>query len=493
MKLKVKSDNWSAGLPVAMLQKKTAEKIGVHTKERLFLQTTKKDFREISSIVDIVDKGLKEDEIKISLEIKERLNLKEGDFLEVRLSRPPKSLNFIKEKLNNQILSKAKINKIISDVVENRLSEAEIALFISAIYEHGMNFEETIFLIKAFLSSGKVLSLKNKYVVDKHSIGGIPGNRTTPIVVSICATAGLTFPKYSSRAITSATGTADVMETLTKVDFSIEKLKKIIQKTGACLVWGGGLGIVPADSKIISIEKQLKIDSEALLLASIMSKKLAAGSKYILIDIPYGKQAKVTKQKALKLKEKFEKLGRHFKLKLKAILTNGSQPIGNGIGSVLEMRDVLEVLDPDKQGPKDLEKKSLMLAGEILELTKKAKSVKGHVLAKEILDSGKAFNKFKEIISAQGGKVVELGVAKYKKVIYSKKNGKILEIKNQALASLARFAGCPLDKYAGIYLHHHLGDKVNIGSRLITLYAESKSRLNQVAGSYKEKDIFKIR
>lgn len=493
MKLKINSSNWSAGLPVVMLRKKTAEKLGVHTKERLFMQTTKKDFREISAVLDIVDKGLKEDEIKISLEIKKRLNVKAGEILEVKLSRPPKSLNFIKEKLNNKLLSEIKIKKIIHDIVENRLSEVEIALFISAIYEHGMNFQETISLIKAILSTGNTFSLKNKYIVDKHSIGGIPGNRTTPIVVAICAATGLTFPKSSSRAITSAAGTADVVETLARVDFPIEKVKKIIQKIGACLVWGGGLGMVPADSKIISIEKQLKIDSEALLLASIMSKKLAVGSKYVLIDIPYGKNAKVTKQKALKLKKRFEKLGKHFKLKLKVVLTKGSQPIGSGVGSVLEMIDVIGVLDPSKNGPKDLQEKSLDLAGEIFELTKKSKRGKGYKLAEEILNSGKAFDKFKEIIKAQEGKIIELKPSKHSKIILSKRKGKIKEIYNKKLASLAKFAGCPLDKYAGVYLHKRVGDKVKRGDKLITLYTESKSRLKQVVNYYKEKDIFNIR
>jgi len=493
MRLRITSSNWSAGLPVVMLRKKTAEKLGIHTKERLFMQTTKKDFREISAVLDIVERGFKEDEIKISLEVKKRLNVKAGDFLEAKLSRPPKSLNFIKEKLNNKTLPKQKIYKIIHDIVENRLSEAEIALFISAIHEDGMNFKETIFLIKAILASGNTFSLKNKYIVDKHSIGGIPGNRTTPIVVSICASAGLILPKTLSRAITSAAGTADVVETLAKVDFPIEKVKKIIQKIGACLVWGGGLGMVPADSKIISIEKQLKIDSESLLVASIMSKKLAVGSKYILIDVPYGKNAKVTKQKALKLKKRFEKLGKYFKLKLKVVLTKGSQPIGNGVGSVLEMIDVVNILDPIKKGPKDLQEKSLNLAGELLELTKKAKKGKGYGFAKKILDSGKAFDKFKEIIKAQEGKVVELKPSKYNKTINSKTKGKIKEIYNNKLASLAKFAGCPIDKYAGVYLHHNVGEKVDKKTPLITIYTESKSRLKQVVNYYKEKDIFKIR
>ena len=493
MKLKIKASNWSAGLPVVMINKKTAEKIGVHTKERLFIQTTSKPQKEISAILDIVTYGLKENEINISLEVKKRLKVKAGEKIEVNFSRPPKSLEFIKEKLNNKILSEEKIKKIILDIVENRLSEAEIALFISAVYKNAMNFKEKISLIKAILSSGKTFSLKNKYIVDKHSIGGIPGNRTTPLVVAICAAAGLTMPKSSSRAITSAAGTADVIETIAKVEFSIDKVKEIVQKTNACMVWGGALGMVPADSKIISVEKQLKIDSEALLLSSIMAKKLAVSSKYILIDIPYGKNAKVSKQKALKLKEKFEELGKYFKLKLKVVLTKGHEPIGNGVGPVLELRDILDILDSDKQGPKDLEKKSLFLAGEIFELTKKVKKGKGYELAKKILDSGKAFDKFKEIIKAQGGKVRGLELSKHKKIIYSSKKGIVKEINNKKVNSLARVAGCPVDKYAGIYLHHHVGDKLNKGSRLITLYAESKSRLNEAFKFYKEKEIFNIR
>ena len=291
-------------------------------------------------------------------------------------------------------------DRIISDIVTNSLSEAEIALFVSAMYKEGMNMKETIYLIKAILKSGKSLKLKlkNKKIADKHSIGGIPGNRTTPLIVSICAASGLVIPKSSSRAITTAAGTADVVETIAKVEFSMKELEKIVKKVGACLIWGGSLEIVPADEKIISIEKMLNIDPEAQLLASIMSKKLALGAKYILIDIPYGKTAKVTKKKALDLKKKFEYLGKHFKKKLKVVLTKGGQPIGNGIGPVLEMKDILKILKHSEDRPLDLENKSVFLAGCLLEMTGKADKGKGIVLAKQILGSGKAFEKFKEII-----------------------------------------------------------------------------------------------
>ena len=303
--LKTKFLKWSTGFPVAMLNQNTASKIGVHTGDRILIKTLSKHSKEVSTITNTIIKLVKKDEIVVSSELKKRLSLRVGQKVEISLAFAPKSLSFIKKKLNKQALSKKEINGIIKDIVNNSLSESEIALFISAVYKQGMSMKETIFLIDAILNSGNKLNLKNGFIVDKHSIGGIPGNRTTPIVVSICAAAGLIIPKSSSRAITSAAGTVDVIETIANVEFSMKDVKKIVKKTNACMVWGGALGMVPADSKIIGIEKELKIDPEAQLLASIISKKLAVGSKYILVDIPYGKTAKVNKQQALKLKLKF--------------------------------------------------------------------------------------------------------------------------------------------------------------------------------------------
>jgi len=484
MKLKIRFLKWSAGLPVAMLNVKTANGMGIHTNDRISIKTLSKKAQEVSAIIDTIDRIVKEDEIVVSSELKKRLGLRTRQKVDVNLAPKSKSIVFIKKKLNKKQLSQKEISEIIKEVVNNSLSEAEIALFISAMYKHGMNFKETTYLINAILKSGNKLSLKNKFVVDKHSVGGIPGNRTTLIVVPICAASGLIIPKTSSRAITSAAGTADVVETIARVEFSINELKKIVKKTNGCIIWGGALGIVPADSKIIQIEKKLKIDSEAQLLASIMSKKLAMGSKYILIDIPYGKSAKVNKTKALVLKKKFEKLGKHYDKKLRVVLTNGSEPIGNGVGPALELIDLINILDPNKEGPRDLEKKSLFLAGEILEMTGKAKKGKGVKMAIEILSSGLAFKKFKEIIKAQKGALKKLPLAKFKKNILAKKRGIIIEIDNKKINLLARVAGCPIDKSSGLYLYNHVGFKVKKGDKLLTIYAESKSRLTHAIKFY---------
>jgi putative thymidine phosphorylase len=492
LELKIKLLKWSAGFPVAMLNENTAEVIGVKIKGRILIKTLSRNTKSVSAIIDTTKTLVKENEIAISSELKERLSLKEGQKVDVDLSPSPQSMIFIKKKLNKGALSQSQINEIIKDIVDNSLSEAEIALFVSSMYENGMNMTETIYLIKSILHSGRILKLKlkNKLIVDKHSIGGIPGNRTTPILVSICAAAGLIVPKSSSRAITTPAGTADVMETVANVEFSINELEKIVEKAGACLIWGGSLEIVPADEKIIQIEKQLNIDPEAQLLASIMSKKLASGAKYILIDIPYGKNAKVKKEKALHLKRKFEFLGKHFKKVLKVVLTKGDEPIGNGIGPSLEIMDIMQVLGRCEGRPLDLEKKSVFLAGHLLEMTGKAKKGKGIELAEQILDSGSALNKFKEIIKAQKGNLNRAKFAKFKKEIFMQKNGKIKDIDNKKITLLARIAGCPMDKSAGLYLYKHMGDRLKKGEHLLTIYAESKPRLQEaISFFYSQKPI----
>ena len=486
MKLKIKFLDWSAGLPVAMLDKRTAQKLGVHLKDRVLIKTSQRDKKEFSTIVDTVEKLIKPNEIAVSSEIKEILDLKSNQRVDVSLAETPNSLEYIKKKINHKKFTREETFEIIEDIVNNSLSEAEIALFISAMYEQGMTFYETVDLIDAILASGHKLKLKKRYVADKHCIGGIPGNRTTPIVVSICAAAGLTMPKNSSRAITSAAGTADVIETVAEVTFDMQKVEDIVNRTNACLVWGGALGMVPADSKIIQVEKMLKIDPQAQLLASVMAKKLAVGSTHILIDLPYGKTAKVKKDRALRLKKQFEKLANSFGVELKCVLTDGSQPIGNGVGPVLEMMDIIDILDPRKQGPHDLEEKSLFLAGELFEMTGKAQKGKGKEMARQILYSGKAFDKFKEIIKAQKGNLNKLKGPKLKKNIIASHNLKIKEMDNKKINTLARIAGCPVDKFAGIYLHAHVGDKIKEKEPIITLYSENKHRLNAALKYYKK-------
>ncbi len=494
MKLKSKSIDWKAGFPVVMLSKKIATIIGVQTREMVLIKTVSKHPRNATAIIDILGRAGNKNEIIVSSEVKQRLCLRKGQVVDVNIAPVPQSVNLIKKKLNNKRLSKEEIGLIVKDVVTDKLSEAEIALFVAAMYERGMDMKETVYLIDAILKSGNRLYLKKDLVVDKHCVGGVAGNRTTPLVVSICAAAGLTFPKTSSRAITSADGTADVMEAVARVDFTIQELRQILKKVNAFIVWGGAIGVVPADSKIIKVEKSLNVDPKAQLLASILAKKFAVGSKYILIDIPYGKTAKIlTKRRAESLERKFKTLGKYFHKEIRVVLTDGRQPIGNGVGPCLELMDILKILDPAERGPEDLEKKACFLAGEILEMVGKAKRGHGSEMAERILYSGKALEKFKEIVAAQQGSLKRIRYAKFKKDIHAPRSGKITEINNKKINQLGRVAGSPVDKPAGLYLYFHVGDRVKKGEKLITLYAETKDRLRDAIKFYKRSQPIKFK
>jgi AMP phosphorylase len=475
MRLKIRNLEIEAGRPVAFINKEAAHKLHVHTDERVSILFER---GKIVAVVDIVEDFLKSNEIFLSEDITNFLNVKPGEYVDVNLVLPSEAVHLILKKLNGNVLTKKEIYTIIQAIVNNTLDEAEIAYFVSAVYENGMSLQETIDLTEAMYKTGNVLNWHTQKIVDKHCIGGIAGNRTTPIVVSICSSAGLVMPKTSSRAITSASGTADVIETISKVDFSANELRRIVKKIGACLAWGGSLGFSPADDKLIRVERLLGVDPESQLIASILSKKLAVGSKYVLIDIPYGEGAKVSKQKALRLKKKFLTIGKHFGLKMNIILTLGDEPIGNGIGPILEMRDVLRVLKRESP-PKDLENKSLFLSSLILEMTGKAKKGQGLKLAKSLLDSKKAYHQFRKIITAQGEKKVTLRPANLSFNLKSSRNGKIISIDNREINTLARILGCPVDISSGIYLHKHRYEKVNEGEIILTLFSESEQKLEE--------------
>lgn len=485
MKLKIKNFNWLAGRPVVIINDNAAKKLNVFVDDRVAISNSKK----VYAVVDIFPKLVKDNEIGLSQELSKILKLKNKSIVEVSSSELSDASFLIKKKLNGEKLNKKELTYLISEIVHNNLTEAEIAFFTAAEKLNGMNDDEVTNLTRAMAKTGAKLKFKGKYIADKHCIGGIAGNRTTPIVVAICAVAGLTLPKTSSRAITSASGTADVIETISNVEISLKEIVQIVKKTGACLAWGGSLGLAPSDDKIIQVERLLNLDIEPQLIASILSKKIAAGSKYILIDIPYGKSSKVeTLPKAKKLGTKFKKIGTKFNLKIKVVYTKGSEPIGNGFGPVLEMLDVLSVLKNSQELPKDLKEKSIFLSAELMQLCgiKNAK-----IKAREILESGKAYEKFKEIINAQNKskdfdkKIKKLSLAKIKKIIRSKSNGRITQIDNNKINSLCRILGTPETISSGVYLHKHVG-KVKKSEPIITLYTESKSKMKDALKFIKE-------
>lgn len=493
MKLKVKNLNWLAGRPVVILGKETAKKLNVHVNDRIYLSAG--GDKKAYAVVDIFSKMLSVDEIGLSAEISQILNTRSGKEIEVGTAEMFSGAMLIKKKMSGEHLTEEEVKSLVTEITNNNLTEAEIAYFVSAEKIKGMSLKEIVYLIKAMIKTGKKLNFHEKIVADKHCIGGIAGNRTTPIIVAICASAGLKMPKSSSRAITSASGTADVIETIANVELSLDEIRSVVNKTGGCLVWGGALGIAPSDDKIIRVERVLNLDVEPQLLASILAKKIAAGANRILIDIPFGGGKMKTKKDAISLGEKFKKIAKYFNIKVLPVYTLGDQPIGRGFGPVLEMRDVLSVLKNEPNCPHDLKKKSLLLAEKLMTLCGiKNASQK----AKEILESGKAYEKFKEIINAQNkskdfdARVSKLKIAKLTKSIYAEKSGEIIEINNQGINSVCRILGTPETISAGVYLHKHLG-KIKKGDLLLSLYSESEERLEDASTFIKEFNPIKIK
>ena len=366
MKLKVKDLDLSTGGPlVAVLNDEDARKLGLYASDRIVI---KKGKREISVLVNIAENHgkVRTGCIGIFEEVMKELKLKNNNLVSIYVDNKPESLQYVKMKLDGKELNKEEMERIVSDVVGNKLSEVEIGFFVSGCYKYDLTINEVNHLTRAIVGNSKTIKFKGK-VVDKHSTGGIPGNRTTMIVIPIVAAAGLTIPKTSSRAITSPSGTADVMEVLAPVNLARGEIINVVKKTNGCMVWGGALDLASADDKIIKIERTLSLDPEGMLLSSIMAKKKAVGADYVLIDIPVGKEAKIkTKKDAKRLKKKFIKLGKKLNIKVKVMISNGEQPVGNGIGPALEARDVMGVLAGD--GPLDLKEKGIKMAGIILSM-----------------------------------------------------------------------------------------------------------------------------
>lgn len=471
MRFKIKEVGAAASLKGIVLSESSAQALGVFFGDLVQLKQDRK-LIDLISLQGNIHQGY----VGVPKDILESYALDISRPVTLARCDEPNSLKFILKKLKGNRLSQSEFSAIVDDITSGALSESAIAYFVSAMARNGMSVQETLSLTKAMAYSGDRLKWGFKVIGDKHCVGGIPGNRTTPIVVAICAAAGLPMPKTSSRAITSAAGTADSMEVLTKVALPTSRLKEIVRETNACLAWGGALGLAPADDLLIHVEKQLNLDPTSQIVASILSKKIAAGSTHILIDIPAGKNAKVSMREAKELQRLFKIVGSKFNLKIKSIITDGTKPIGQGVGPVLEIRDVLAVLQQTRI-IKDLEDKSIFLAGELLELAGKAAKGKGSALARETLKSGSAFMKFQEIIAAQGAvKNPNLAPGPLLREIAAPRSGK-LAWHNQAINNLAKSLGCPEKNRAGVFLSLPQGSKVNKGDTIMVLYASDRADL----------------
>jgi thymidine phosphorylase len=452
------------------------------------------DGRSIVATLNTIESGLlSSSEASLSHYAWNLLAAKEGDRVSVTHPKPLDSLSYIRSKIYGNELKAPETKRIIEDILSGQLSDINIAMFIAASAGNKLSSKEIYDLTKAMVDTGQRLSWDSPLVVDKHSVGGLPGNRTTPIVVAIVAAYGLVIPKTSSRAITSPSGTADTMEVFAPVNLDINKMKKVVEQENGCIVWGGSMSLSPADDLLIRIERTADLDSEGQMVASILSKKIAAGSNRIVIDMPIGTTAKVRSlQAADTLKNYLELIAKEFAIETRIHFSDGSQPVGRGIGPALEALDVIAVLMRDKSAPKDLRTRSLAIAAQILEFSPQVNSGEGIKIATEILDSGKALTKFTAICKAQGG-MHDIPTASFIHTVESNKSGKVVNIDNRHIARVAKLAGAPHSKAAGVELLAHLNTDVIRAQPLFKIHAETKGELNYALEFLKQDhEIFQI-
>lgn len=452
-----------------------AKSEGLASRARVLLRCDGRDV--IATLYEVDNDWLGPHEAGLSEATWRRLQADDGDEIVVRHPPSLDSLAEVRRRIYGGRLDDDAFNAIITDIVEGRYADIHLATFIAACSAFPLDVAEITHLTGAMVRAGERVTWDAPMVLDKHCVGGLPGNRTTPIVVAIAAAAGLIMPKTSSRAITSPSGTADAMETLARVDLNLAQMRDVVEREGACIAWGGAMRLSPADDVLIRIERALDIDTEGQLIASVLSKKIAAGATHVVLELPVGPTAKIRTQEAAQtLMTHMGAVAETFGLKARFVLSDGSQPVGRGIGPALEARDVLAVLDNAPEAPKDLRARALAIAAAVLELGAVAPAGAGLGQAERILSDGRARAKFDRICEAQGG-VRGPPEAPLKQAWNAPRSGVLTHINNRKLSRLAKLAGAPDDKAAGVELNVRLGDQVVAGRPLLLVHAEAPGEL----------------
>ena len=473
MKLRIKEVDVLAAHARAMLNTEDAIELGVKEGERILLSGK----RPLAVLLNISDTLVKKGEIMIATKILGQIGAAEGDEINVTYSPVPESVKSIRKKMDDQKLTKEEIDGVVRDILESKLSDIEVSAWLTSLYINGMDIEEIAHFTNSMVDTGERIRFERTPVFDFHSIGGVPGNKVTPIVVSIVAAAGLMIPKTSSRAISSACGTSDFVETFCNIEMEAEQLKEISERVGGVLAWGGSMNLAPVDDMVIRVENPLGINPRAQMLASIMSKKLAMGATHLLMDIPTGPGTKVpTIEMARAYVRDFMELGEKLGIQVECAITYGDQPVGSAIGPILEAKECIRVLEGSKH-PASVIEKACGLAGIILEM---GGIPNGTQEAHRILESGEALKKFREIVAAQGGNpnitADDLKEGKYKLQVLSTVSGYVHSIDNKELVQIARAAGAPSDKGAGLLIFKKKGQYVKSGDVLMEIYADVESK-----------------
>ncbi|WZL74921.1 pyrimidine-nucleoside phosphorylase [Clostridiaceae bacterium 35-E11] len=403
--------------------------------------------------------------------------------------------DMIYKKREGQELTQEEINFFINQYTEGSIPDYQVSAMLMAIYFRGMSKKETYYLTEAMRFSGDVIDLSEieGIKVDKHSTGGV-GDTTTLVVGPLVASCGVPVAKMSGRGLGHTGGTIDKLESIPgfHVELSIEQFIHTVNRVKLAVVGQSG-HLAPADKKLYALrDVTATVDNIELIASSIMSKKLAAGSNAIILDVKIGNGAFMkTLDEGIKLAKEMVNIGNYANRETIALLTSMEQPLGNAVGNALEVKEAIDTLN--NNGPEDLEELCIHLASYMLLMSKKTNSIdEGIKITTQKLKSGEAFAKFKEFIQAQGGDIsviddtTKLPQAKYITKIKSISAGYIQGIKTNeiGLAALTLGAGrenkaASIDLSAGLQMHKKIGDQVSIGDTIATIHTNKKESIEQ--------------
>ncbi|MGA1872338.1 MAG: AMP phosphorylase [Thermoplasmatota archaeon] len=460
-----------------ILNRQDAVGLGLRSLDRVKVSSGE---NSIIAIVEITDSVVRPNDLGILKKGRGSLGVSEDDQVRLVPVTRPRSIEIIKKRLDRVELTKEEINILTEEITNHRLSDVELSAFVTSTYMNPLTGREIKDLTLAMVDNGETIDLDVEPIFDFHSVGGVPGNKVTLLVVPIVAAAGLYIPKTCSRAISSAGGTADILETVANVTLPGWKIKEIAETTGGTIAWGGGVNIAPADDIIIRAEYPLSIDPYSQVIASVLAKKKAVGADHLLMDIPTGPQTKVTSvDLARKYARDFMDIGEQIGINVQCAITFGGQPVGRNIGPALECMEAIQILEGDPPSSSAIEK-ATSLAGIILEMSGYAGD--GKEKADELLKSGEALRKFREIIEAQGTEIKDITskdvpIGKYSADILSAQRGYVSSIHNKKLVRIARAAGCPHDKLGGIILEKKNGHQVDRGDVLFRIFSSNEQKL----------------
>ncbi len=390
----------------------------------------------------------------------------------------------IDKKRLGEDLSKEELSEIFNGYLNGKVKDYQMSSLLMAICLEGMNYDEIVNLTDIFLKSGEQLHYEDEFgtMCDKHSTGGI-GDKTTLVIVPIVASLGIPVIKMSGKGLGYTGGTIDKLESIPgyRTDLTDKEIEEGIKKVGAVMT-GQTKDIAPMDKMIYALrDATATVSSIPLIAVSIMSKKLALGASKILLDVKYGSGALVgTKEEAEELAILMKKIGESYGREVRYILSDMNVPLGRNIGNSLEVVEALNVLSGKEEGKfKDL---CIELASNMISMVKKINVEDAKKLAEDAITSGKALNKFYEIVKNQGGDITKLSVSANRYEYKSDREGTIENIDALGIGKLSLSLGAgreskedKIDYTVGIVLNKLVGDKVNVGDTLMTLYIHNNN------------------